>query len=154
MVLTLLPLTTTSRRRAWPCPCGSELAAAALCIAQPVKAITLAGALGTRSPLKDISLSPLCFVDRGASLQRLDRGVAPGGVLVIPAASTTMAASVPESPIHGRPRSPRRTSFRAVGDAAARPRAGNNSDRKGLRRPGGTRCHRRDILHQGRPAHS
>src|SRR5258708_38076791 len=83
MVLTLLPLTTTSRRRAWACPCGCELAAsaAALCIAQPVKAIPPAGLLGTRSPLKAISIPPLCSSVRGASLQRLDRGVAPGGAL-------------------------------------------------------------------------
>src|SRR4029077_12071314 len=67
MVLTLLPLTTTSRRRgcACPCPCGSELAAAALCIAQPVKAIALAGVLGTRSPLKAIYI-PRCVSSVGS----------------------------------------------------------------------------------------
>src|SRR5216683_2288711 len=74
MVLTLLPLTTTSRRRAcaWPCPCGSELAvAAALCIAQPVKAIPLAGLLGTRSPLKDIPVSPLYLSVRARAYNAL-----------------------------------------------------------------------------------
>src|SRR5713226_1489379 len=93
MVLTLLPLTATSRRRAWACPCGCDVAtgAAALCIAQPVKAIPCAGLLGTRSPLKDMAISPLCFVGQGVSLQRLDRGVAPGGALVIAVASATMA---------------------------------------------------------------
>src|SRR5216683_5669663 len=125
MVLTLLPLTTTSRRRAcaWPCPCGSELAvAAALCIAQPVKAIPLAGLLGTRSPLKDIPVSPAIFVGQGASLQRLDRGVAPGEAL------SSRSPRLRWRPLfrrarYGRPRSrpPRRTSFGAVGDPAARP---------------------------------
>ena len=61
MVLTRLPLTTTSRRRGWACPCGCAgglSPAAALSISQPVKAMAPGGALGTTFPVNDIAISP------------------------------------------------------------------------------------------------
>ena len=148
MVLTRLPLTTTSRRRgwAWPWPCaGGPGSAAALCISQPVKAM----ARGRRAR-NQISRQRHCRLPRSVrlsvrhSLQRLDPGVA----------SATMAAPVPGGPsMADHDHDPHHEQGSELSETQLpRARAGNDPDRERLRRPGGARCHRRGLRDQGRPA--
>ena len=80
MVLTRLPLTTTSRRRDWGCDVGFG---ATLEIAQGIKA-RAARVLVSRSPVMGISIALSCVVGQWARLLRpIARSAQPVGVLPV-----------------------------------------------------------------------